>query len=469
VVAGTPTETTDFNTVLSPLLGAVAPGTDALGAALLTPDGKQTGTQSPASSMPLTLPEGLDLASMLQQSAAVAGNALPVDGKALPVADGESPVQAEGEAALPLILPQAGVTVATEELPVHDATAVEVPKQTDDELLAELAIPSTVVPAAGAQVLPAQPVPVDASGSDAGTDKAAATDLSADQSAIIMSAQLDGVAQAAAPAAVSVATAENQAAETLAATALPSNSKPMAQRGEASASAAAPVIQSADGQYEPASIEQAVPDLLSLKPGAGADDEVVKAGGFGRLLEAQTASNTNSQQPSVDTGALGSKVLTGAVAYRMEGNTQVATTLVNQPLDTPQWSNEIGERVVWFGANKIQHAEIELDPPELGPLQVRISTQNDQTSVTFTSHHAAVREVLDQSLPRLKEMFSEQGLNLVQADVGERRGSQQQQQFEMTDSAAAADNAGSDDDGDTSVASTAKPAKMRLGLVDAYA
>lgn len=469
-VAGAPAETTDFNAVLSPLLSTVAAGADALGAALLMPDGKLAGKETAVSSLPLTLPEGLDLASVLQQSAAVTGNALPVDGKALPVADDASPIQAEaaGEAGVPLILPQEGGITATLQLPAHDATAVEVPKQTADELLAELALPGTDVPATGEQVLPAQAVTVDASGPDAGADKTAATDMPADQQAIVATAQLDVVAQAAAPAAASVATAENQAAETLVA-ALPSNLKAVAPRGEAAALVAAPAVQSPESEYEPAAIDHAVSDLLSVEPGTGTDNEITKTGGFGRLLEAQTASNANPQQPSVDTGTLGSKVLTGAVAYRMEGNTQVATTLVNQPFDTPQWSNEIGERVVWFGANKIQHAEIELDPPELGPLQVRISTQNDQTSVTFSSHHAAVREVLDQSLPRLKDMFSEQGLNLVQADVGERRGSQQQQQFEMTDSAATGDNGGSDDDGDTSVASTAGPAKMRLGLVDAYA
>ena len=102
-------------------------------------------------------------------------------------------------------------------------------------------------------------------------------------------------------------------------------------------------------------------------------------------------------------------------------------------------------------------------------MQVRISTQNDQTTVTFTSHHAAVREVLDQGMARLKEMFSEQGLNLVQADVGERRGSDHNRQFSNEGAGVAGDADHADDHDVADGAPTHQKVSIGRGLIDAYA
>src|SRR5690606_8466661 len=81
-------------------------------------------------------------------------------------------------------------------------------------------------------------------------------------------------------------------------------------------------------------------------------------------------------------------------------------------LGQPQWSQAVGERVLWLAAQNISTAELRLDPPELGPMQVRVTVHQDQVQVNFTSPHAGVREALDQGAARLREMFNEQGLNL---------------------------------------------------------
>src|SRR5690606_36500412 len=65
-------------------------------------------------------------------------------------------------------------------------------------------------------------------------------------------------------------------------------------------------------------------------------------------------------------------------------------------------------------------AELRLDPPELGPVQVRVSMHNDQVNVTFNRNQIAVREALDQGAQRLRDMFAEQGLNLGDVNVSDR-------------------------------------------------
>ncbi|MCK7494372.1 MAG: flagellar hook-length control protein FliK [Comamonadaceae bacterium] len=76
--------------------------------------------------------------------------------------------------------------------------------------------------------------------------------------------------------------------------------------------------------------------------------------------------------------------------------------------------------------NRLQEAEIKVNPPDLGPLEVRVSLHHNQTNVTFFSHEAAVREVIESALPRLREMLDGQGINLNQAQVSDQSLARQQ-------------------------------------------
>lgn len=104
----------------------------------------------------------------------------------------------------------------------------------------------------------------------------------------------------------------------------------------------------------------------------------------------------------------------------------VVQTAVPVPVGQPQWSQAVGEKVLWLAAQNVSSAEINLNPEHLGPMQVKVSVNQEHTTVNFTSHHAVVREVLDQNLGRLRDMFSEQGLNLVNVDVSDKSFSRQQ-------------------------------------------
>jgi flagellar hook-length control protein FliK len=59
-------------------------------------------------------------------------------------------------------------------------------------------------------------------------------------------------------------------------------------------------------------------------------------------------------------------------------------------------------------------------------MQVKVSVNQEQVTVSFTSQHSVVRDVLDQNLNRLRDMFSEQGLNLANVDVSDKSFSRQQ-------------------------------------------
>lgn len=134
------------------------------------------------------------------------------------------------------------------------------------------------------------------------------------------------------------------------------------------------------------------------------------ADGFASQLDGK-ATSTPGQQPMSPTAGL--EAITRTVEpLAPAARSFVAQTGVAAQVGQPQWSQAVGERVLWLAAQNLSVAELRLDPPELGPMQVRVTVQQDQVQVNFTSAHASVRDALDQGAARLREMFSEQGLHL---------------------------------------------------------
>jgi flagellar hook-length control protein FliK len=94
-------------------------------------------------------------------------------------------------------------------------------------------------------------------------------------------------------------------------------------------------------------------------------------------------------------------------------------TQLDTPLHSPNWGSALSQRVTWMIKDAIQNANITINPPNLGPIEVRIQTDAlQQTSVQFFSNHAEVRQALSDHLPTLRTMMSQNGLQLGQADVG---------------------------------------------------
>lgn len=98
--------------------------------------------------------------------------------------------------------------------------------------------------------------------------------------------------------------------------------------------------------------------------------------------------------------------------------TQTATVEVPTPLRDAQWPQSFSEKIVWMAKNDQQSAQINLNPPQLGPVQVNIHLNGDQANAVFSSPNAEVRQAIQESLPQLKEMFAAAGINLGQTDIG---------------------------------------------------
>jgi flagellar hook-length control protein FliK len=103
----------------------------------------------------------------------------------------------------------------------------------------------------------------------------------------------------------------------------------------------------------------------------------------------------------------------------------VALTL-DIPFQSPSWNQTVTDKVMWMSSKGLKEATIQLEPPELGHLTIKVVVAQEQAKVSFIVQHASVREALDSHALRLRDMFAEEGIQLDDVDVSDQSESQQQ-------------------------------------------
>lgn len=93
------------------------------------------------------------------------------------------------------------------------------------------------------------------------------------------------------------------------------------------------------------------------------------------------------------------------------------TFSLQHPVGGEGWDKALGNRVIMMVSNQNQEVEMHLNPPHLGPMEVKLSMNQDQATLTFVAAHQPVRDALQASLPKLSEMLAESGIQLAQANV----------------------------------------------------
>lgn len=113
-------------------------------------------------------------------------------------------------------------------------------------------------------------------------------------------------------------------------------------------------------------------------------------------------------------------------------------SLPHLKLATPEAPAQLHQKVNLMLADKLQQAEIQLDPLGLGKMKIQIQMGADsQANVHFVVQHGQTREMLEQAMPRLRDMLAGQGIQLGQTQVQQQaqhqgQPSQQQSQGQST-------------------------------------
>jgi flagellar hook-length control protein FliK len=104
-------------------------------------------------------------------------------------------------------------------------------------------------------------------------------------------------------------------------------------------------------------------------------------------------------------------------AHASRSNEAPAVVHVETPAGARGWDNEVAQKVVWLASRDASRAEMTLNPPHLGKLEVTLTVSGDQTNALFVSASPATREALENALPRLREILADAGITLGQSSV----------------------------------------------------
>jgi flagellar hook-length control protein FliK len=173
----------------------------------------------------------------------------------------------------------------------------------------------------------------------------------------------------------------------------------------------------------------------------------------------------------VTTNTLGGAEQAARLAARDGVNAREATRLVTQmatPFGAQEWRAELADKLSWVVGRQGQTAEILLNPPALGSIEVRLNLNlsGNEAGAQFYSANANVRDAIDAALPRLRELLAGAGINLGQASVNDQ--TLKQGMFTAENSGqGATDNADSVDMATVSMP-LARATSRLPGLVDLY-
>jgi flagellar hook-length control protein FliK len=128
-------------------------------------------------------------------------------------------------------------------------------------------------------------------------------------------------------------------------------------------------------------------------------------------------------QPSSTAAAGMPNALSASAPASQTTATQVS---ISTPFNQPQWADDFSQKITWIATQRTQSAQLHMNPAQLGPLEVSLKLNGDQATVQFTSAHAAVRDAIEQSIPRLRDMLADSGISLGNTTVSDQAPREQQ-------------------------------------------
>ncbi|MEF1288856.1 flagellar hook-length control protein FliK [Vibrio sp. M260118] len=170
--------------------------------------------------------------------------------------------------------------------------------------------------------------------------------------------------------------------------------------------------------------------------GAVAQDQAVLKAAMGAKAAhslGQLAGKKEGQQPGTEASNGFAQQLAQASGQQGPGALgQVRAEQAAQPplqLNREMAGEQLAERVQMMMSKNLKNIDIRLDPPELGRMQIRMNMNGDAATVHFTVANQQARDVIEQSMPRLREMLAQQGLQLGDSSVQQQASGQQQRRY----------------------------------------
>jgi flagellar hook-length control protein FliK len=98
----------------------------------------------------------------------------------------------------------------------------------------------------------------------------------------------------------------------------------------------------------------------------------------------------------------------------------VAQPKIEAPITSPEFTQAIASRVSYLVDNNLNGATLQVTPPQLGPIELRVTIEAGHAQVSMSSHNPATLDALQAGAPKLRELLSAQGFGQVSVDVSQR-------------------------------------------------
>ncbi|WP_139685250.1 flagellar hook-length control protein FliK [Vibrio tasmaniensis] len=160
--------------------------------------------------------------------------------------------------------------------------------------------------------------------------------------------------------------------------------------------------------------------LLKAGAGAAALSGLGKAGAKDDSKDSTFAQQIASAAGAQGTATVGSAPTRAEIQAAQQAPLQLTKELANE---------QVAEKVQMMMSKNLKNLDIRLDPPELGQMKIRMTMNNDVANVHFTVGSQQAREVIEQTLPRLREMLAQQGMQLAESSVQQQNSGQGQDRY----------------------------------------
>ncbi len=151
------------------------------------------------------------------------------------------------------------------------------------------------------------------------------------------------------------------------------------------------------------------------------------ASAFNQTLDAQATKSMISpselaMQQEQSFESITNKITTSTVQTQKSITALNAETIAIYRKD---FANAVKDKVMVMINQKIQQVEIQLDPPEMGNIHIRVNLQNEQAAVQFVVQNQQAKDALEQNMGKLREMLAESGVDVGDANIEQRQAKEQ--------------------------------------------
>ncbi|MBX9848533.1 MAG: flagellar hook-length control protein FliK [Rhodocyclaceae bacterium] len=190
-----------------------------------------------------------------------------------------------------------------------------------------------------------------------------------------------------------------------------------------------PIVPTAAPAARKTAVKGVIDDLiLSTSATIAGNDTAIDAAKLAANGDLLSSSDTNFTQSLTDSLNQPSPTQTARFDATLQAakdhlNTQSGSrngepVRMNASLGSPQWNNELGDKIHLMSRQNESRAELILTPPQLGRIEISLDIKGDQASALFISANPEVRAALEGAMDRLRDVLAGNGIALNQSHVG---------------------------------------------------